>query len=178
MPVSKDMRRKACVEKARAEVDALIARGAVLAGNAFPQVLFVKGILNEAEASGGALLGGADGDALKASLLRLGYAPQDWAALASADDPHLVRDAVRVLDPTTVIALDEPAKTALREAFADGFAAQAKLESAMFVDGLVVDVLGMRFIALGGFEAALADTASKQLMWARLKLTPPLGEPF
>ncbi|MBQ6395000.1 MAG: hypothetical protein IJH87_01445 [Atopobiaceae bacterium] len=172
------MRRNAYVAKTRAEVDALLKRGATLAGSAYPQVLFVKGILNDGEAQGGALLGGADGEALKRSLIRLGYAPQDWAALAATGDPKLVCDAVRVLDPTTVVVLDEPAKTIVREAFADGFASQSGLESAMFVDGLVVNILGMRFLSLGGFEAALADTASKQLMWARLKLIPPLGEPF
>ena len=48
----------------------------------------------------------------------------------------------------------------------------------MLEAGLVVDVLGMRVLNLGGFAAALGEEAQKQLMWARLKQLPPLGEPY
>ena len=48
----------------------------------------------------------------------------------------------------------------------------------MLAPGCVVDLLGMRALNLGGFAAALADPRDKQVMWARLKKIPPLGEPF
>jgi hypothetical protein len=42
----------------------------------------------------------------------------------------------------------------------------------------VAPILGMRVMNLGGFSAALSDPRKKQLMWARLKQLPPLGEPY
>ena len=51
-------------------------------------------------------------------------------------------------------------------------------DAAMLAPGHVVRILGMRVMALGGFEAALADPHAKQVMWARLKQLPPLGEPY
>jgi hypothetical protein len=36
----------------------------------------------------------------------------------------------------------------------------------------------MRMLNLDGFEDALGDQRQKQLMWARLKQIPPLGEPY
>ena len=44
--------------------------------------------------------------------------------------------------------------------------------------GVLARILGMRVLNLGGFEASLNDPKAKQLMWARLKLLPPLGEPY
>ena len=49
------------------------------------------------------------------------------------------------------------------------------------VDAAAVETLyrlGVRVLALGGFADALGDQRQKQLMWARLKQIPPLGEPF
>ena len=48
----------------------------------------------------------------------------------------------------------------------------------MLEPGYVVYVRGVRVLALGGFANALGDQRKKQLMWARLKQIPPLGEPF
>ena len=48
----------------------------------------------------------------------------------------------------------------------------------MLSPGAVAHVCGMRVLNLGGFAAALADAHEKQVMWARLKQIPPLGEPF
>ena len=48
----------------------------------------------------------------------------------------------------------------------------------MLADGEVAQVLGMRVMALGGFAASLSSQHEKQLMWARLKQIPPLGEPY
>ena len=73
---------------------------------------------------------------------------------------------------------DNEAANLLREAYADDLASLEGFEEAMLVDGLVVHVAGMRVMALGGFEAALSDARQKQVMWARLKQLPPLGEPY
>ena len=48
----------------------------------------------------------------------------------------------------------------------------------MLAPGAVARVRGMRVLNLGGFADALADPHEKQVMWARLKKIPPLGEPF
>ena len=78
MASERDARRRAYLDKAAAEVDALAARGVVMGGNAFSTVLLVKGKLTEAEKNGDAPFSGADGTALKASLKALGYAPEEW----------------------------------------------------------------------------------------------------
>lgn len=175
--------RRVYADKARAEIEELVGRGAVMAGNAFSQVLLLKGEPAKDELPD-ALLAGADGDALRAALAALGYEPQDWAGLACvrADGtplgPEALRLAVATLDPSTVIALDDVASLALREAYADEFVALEDLKQATLQPGAVARVLGMRVLALGGFAGSLSDPAAKQRMWARLKLLPPLGEPY
>ena len=184
MASERDARRRAYLDKAAAEIDALVARGVVMGGNAFSQVLLVKGEPSEAERAGAEPLSGADGKALRASLARLGYAPEDWEWMLGADesgaplDPALARAAVCALDPAILICCDEAAAGVLREAYADELSEIESLEEALLVPGVVSRVLGMRVLNLGGFEAALADPHEKQVMWARLKLVPPLGEPF
>ncbi|MDO4536624.1 MAG: hypothetical protein Q4B54_00535 [Coriobacteriales bacterium] len=159
-------------------------RGAQLSGNAFSSVMFVKGEQGPAEKAGGALLSGPDGKALRAALLALKYSPQDWVALATWDDAgaplsaELLRLAVMTLDPATLIACDEAAAQALRDAFAHDLCELELLEDALLEPGRVVKVAGMRVLNLGGFEQALASDRAKQLMWARLKQIPPLGEPY
>lgn len=179
-------RRDACLAKARAELDGLADAGVVMAGNAFPAVLLVKGELSATErARASALLGGVDGDALRAALSALGYAPTDWCALSAlADDgetplsPGLLRKAFAVIDPTTAIACDETAARLVREAFADELASLEELPAAALEPGFVAHVLGMRLMNLGGFADALGDPREKQLMWACLKRLAPLGEPY
>lgn len=184
MASEREARRRACLDKAAAEVDGLVARGVVMGGNAFSAVLLVKGELTEGETGGEGAFSGADGTALRASLAKLGYAPEDWEWMLSVDaggeplDAGLVREAVCALDPATVIACDEAAASALREAYADELAALDSLEEAMLVPGALARVLGMRVMNLGGFAAALGDPHEKQVMWARLKRLPPLGEPI
>lgn len=173
--------RKAFLEKTKAEVADLAESGVVTAGNAFSQVLLVKG---EPEAEGAALLSGPDGDALRAALRALGYAPEDWAGLSVRDCdgfalvPGMLRLAITTLDPATLIALDEPAAAALREAYVDELVDLEALEAATLQAGVLAQVLGMRVLNLGGFEESLSDPKAKQLMWARLKLLPPLAEPY
>lgn len=184
MASERDARRRAYVDKTAAEVDSLAARGVALAGNAFAAVLFLKGQPGPAEREGGEPLSGADGRALRASLDRLGYAPEDWAAALTCDfdenplDPALVRELVSALDPSTLVCCDEAAADAVREGWAEDLAVLPRFEEAMLQAGEVAQVAGMRVLNLGGFEAALDDAHAKQVMWARLKRIPPLGEPY
>ena len=172
------------VAKARYELGSLAARGVTMVGNAFSSVLLLKGKPGEGERETGALLSGADGKALRAALQALGYAPQDWVGMAAWDDegarldPAMLCEAVAALDPATLVACDEPAADLVREAFADDLARLESFEEAMLSPGVVVTLAGMRVLNLGGFADALSDQHQKQVMWARLKQLPPLGEPY
>ena len=161
MASERDARRRAYLDKTAAELDSLVARGVRMGGNAFSSVLLVKGELSEAEKDGEPALSGADGTALRASFERLGYPPEDWEWLLTVDDADAPLDAAL-----------------LREAYADELAALESLDEALLSPGTVARVLGMRVLNLGGFAAALSDPHEKQVMWARLKRIPPLGEPF
>lgn len=184
MASEREARRRACVDKAAAEIDGLAARGARMGGNAFSSVLLVKGELSEEERAGAPAFGGADGTALKASLERLGYPPEDWEWLLTVDaageplEAALLGEAVCALDPATLICCDEAAARQLREVYADDLSAIENLDEALLTPGTVAHVRGMRVLNLGGFAAALSDAHEKQVMWARLKLVPPLGEPI
>ncbi len=176
--------KEAARAKAEAELEALAARGVRLAGCAFPAILFVKGTPSEAEARGAEPLSGEDGTALFKATSALGYAPEDWAGcLGVLEDgtrmpPSLLSLAIATLSPLTVVATDEAARTLLAEALAADLVELADLSEALLEPGLVVQVAGLRVMALGNFAAALADPQGKQLMWARLKRLPPLAEPY
>ena len=194
MYVTSHDRSEAIVSATRQELESLAKRGVVAQGNAFSSIVLVKGELNADERAGGSLLAGADGTALRAALERLGYAPEDFcglAAVAGEAEPgfaaapqfellpaEVFREAVEALDPEAVVLLDDVAAHAMREAYADDLAILARLEEAMLAPGVVAHVAGMRVLNLGGFADALSDAREKQVMWARLKLIPPLGEPF
>lgn len=182
MAFDQSVRARAYVQKMRDELAELDELGVRTAGNAFSPIVFVKGEPGPAEKAGGELLSGPDGKALRAALLRLGYAPEDWLAMdvskRVAAQPALVRRAICALDPSTLVVCDEVAAEAVRDALANNLCALTNLDDAMLVPGRVVHVLGMRVLNLGGFEAALADDHQKQIMWARLKQIPPLGEPY
>ena len=184
MQASRQERREAYLAKARFELSALAAQGLRMAGNAFSQVLFLKGAPSAEELAGAVPLSGKDGDALRASLTALGYAPEDWCALLTVDadgqalDEPTLRTAIATLDPSTLVACDEPAAQALREAYAEHLALLSDFESAMLTPGTMSRVLGMRVLNLGGFADALSDAHQKQVMWARLKQIPPLGAPY
>lgn len=187
--------RQAYIDAAGTELERLAQRGVRVAGNAFSPIVLVKGELNDAERQGAELLSGADGKALRAALMRLGWAPEDFCALASvygAGDPQVVgrpapgapldaalfRESLEALDPEAVLLLDGAAVAAMHEAYADALAQVEQFEVAMLEPGLVAHILGRRVLALGGFEASLADASSKQRVWAYLKLLPPAGAPY
>ena len=184
--------KKAALEATRQELDALCARGVHMEGNAFSPIVLIKGELNEGERAGGALLGGADGAALRASCTAIGYAPEDFCALASVagegDDPALevgatlptevFREALEALDPEAVLLLDTAAADLMRETYADALVAIDDFDTAMLKPGLVAHVLGRRVLALDGFEAALGDKREKQRMWAYIKQLGPAGAPY
>ena len=164
------------LRRTRSEMELLAGAGISMAGSAFGTVLLVKGEPGEAERSGARLLSGADGAALRAALSRLGYADDDWGAVStyrvpdfSAADALDVATAVEAFDPELVIALDPTAASQLAAAWS--------LARGLY-EGAVERVMGRRVLALGGFEAALADPAAKQLMWSRLKLVAPLPAPL
>lgn len=184
MGSERDARRRAYLDKAGVEIDSLAARGVRMGGNALSSVLLAKGELTEGERDGEAPFSGADGRALRASLERLGYPPEDWEWLLTIDaggeplDAGLLREAVCALDPSTLVCCDDAAALLLREAYADELSSLESLDEALLVPGALSHVLGMRVLNLGGFAAALADAHEKQVMWARLKRIPPLGEPY
>ena len=178
------------------ELDSLVRRGVRMVGSAFSPVVLVKGELNEEERGGGELLAGADGTALRAALSAIGYAPEDFCGLSAVAGSFeeglapsdvevgrpmpadLFREALEALDPEAVVLLDDTAADLMREAYADELSAIESFEEAMLMPGLVTHVLGRRVLALGGFEAALASPAKKQLVWAYLKQIPPEGAPY
>ena len=179
MAVSREERKRAFLDKASAELEGLAERGVTAGGNAFSELLFLRGA-----AAGEGLFSDAERKALRASLERLGYPPECWMWLLTSDevgtplDASLLREAVAALDPATLVAVDDAAAEALRNAYANELAELGAIEQAMLVPGVVAHVLGMRVMALGNFAAALDDPHGKQIMWARLKLLPPLGEPY
>ena len=173
--------RDAFVGKTEAESASLAARGVRFAGNAFSSVTLVKG---EPEADGSAPFSGADGKALRDALLALGYAPEDWNGFLSCDDAgapladELFLSAIVTLDPATLVICDEAAARLARNVFAEDLAQLADFDAAMLAPGALAVVRGIRMMNLGGFAAALGDNREKQVMWRRLKMLPPLGEPY
>lgn len=148
--------------------DAVAWRGALLA-----QVAIVKGLPGPAEASGGAALSGADGDAAVKALAALGYAEGDLYFTLSR--PELGADAARLtsrlraqieaVDPSLVLAVD-------REA-ADDVAAAFGIDRPSW--GREVRVLGRRVVAVDGLEASLTDPARKRRVWEQLKAARARG---
>ncbi len=184
MTLGKSANGDECVRKMRAELYDLGRRGVLVVGNAFSSVLFAKGEPGEAEQAGGELLSGKDGKALHAALQALGYAPEDWAAVATWDeggqtlDGTLLRRAVAALDPATLVVCDDSAAEAVRNAFADDLVVLPDFMDASLGPGRVVQVCGMRVLNLDGFENALASDHEKQVRWAWLKQIRPLAEPY
>jgi hypothetical protein len=177
MATERDRRREAYVEKARAELSGLAARGVRMGGNAFSAVVLAKGDLSPEEQAGAELLSGPDGVALRKSLAKLGYEPEDWCTIC-LPEPGSLGALPTPLVREALVCCDEAAAQTVRDAYADDLAELQSFQEAMLEPGYVVSVHGVRVLALGGFASALSDQRQKQLMWARLKQIPPLGEPF
>lgn len=194
MRISPSDRKEALAGAVEQELEALAARGVRMAGNAFSPIVLVKGELNADELAGGELLAGADGHALRAALGAIGYAPEDFCALAAVAGPaqpgdavaaageplppEVLHEALEALDPEAVLLLDDAAARAMRDAYADALVVIEDFDTAMLKPGLIAPVLGRRVLALDGFEAALNDPREKQRMWAYIKRLPPAGAPY
>ena len=194
MRISSSDRKEALAGAVEQELEALAARGVRMAGNAFSPIVLVKGELNADELAGGELLAGADGHALRAALGAIGYAPEDFCALAAVAGPaqpgdavaaageplppEVLHEALEALDPEAVLLLDDAAAGAMRDAYADALVVIEDFDTAMLKPGLIAPVLGRRVLALDGFEAALNDPREKQRMWAYIKRLPPAGAPY
>ncbi len=160
------------------EMDRMRSLGFAQVGATTPIALLVKGAQSAQECEGGDLLAGPDGAALLAALAKLGYTADAWAGLScrvrTSDgwqpaDPDDLGWAIEVLDPEVVICCDDEAARAV---------AQAWELDPVPEPGHVVRCMGRRLLALGGFAEALGDPGGKRVMWERLKLVPPLAEPF
>jgi hypothetical protein len=176
-----DAVKAAYLAKATAELTALQDAGLRMAGTAGAPVLLIKGTPTAQEAAGAAAFSGADGEALRKSLAALAYAPDGWSALVAAGPageplaPQLLRTAIAALDPNTVIATDDAAAAALREAYAPELVRAPELAAATLVPGVVCHICGMRMLALGNFLGSLENQQEKLVMWQRLQEVRPLA---
>ena len=183
MRVSQSEIRSAHLAALREEFSDLARRGVWVSGNVFSPIVLVTGALDEAERAGGELLGGADGGALRAALLRLGYAPEDFCALSAVADSGalpaaLFREALEALDPEAVLVLDDVAADAMREAYAEVLADIEDFETATLAPGRLAVVSGRPVEALHAFERSHSEAREKQRMWAYIKQLPPAGAPY
>ena len=149
---------------------------AYLSGNFYASILAIKGSPGQAEQAGARPFSGNDGPALDKAFGRLGwgFGSQDtrtWIGvlLAPPGLPVLTAQQLQLLceiiDPLTLVALDEQAHIALRDAF-------ARTETGLmsgFVPGTETTALGRHLVSVEGFEGALHDEGAKQKVWAQLK---------
>ncbi|MBR2834145.1 MAG: hypothetical protein IKE43_00320 [Coriobacteriales bacterium] len=163
------------LDRAHEEFEYLRQFGVQMSGYAFPTVLFIKGELNVSEKTGQPLLGGQDGDALRAALDRLGYTENEWAACSIANVQNRTADGIDILlltietfDPELVIALDKTACDDLLGIWDLGSLAIGEPGRHQ----------GRRVLLLDGFETALKSMSEKQRMWAYLKTVKPLSAPM
>ncbi len=141
-------------------------------GNPLARVLVLKGLPGPAEASGGAALSGADGEAVVKGLVALGFAEDDaFFALTRPDatmgeERRLARlkALVEAIDPVVTVALDDEA---------------ARDVSAVAGETVTTatprTVRGRHYVAVGGFEASLGDQRRKAVVWRQLKAAAPEG---
>jgi hypothetical protein len=158
--------------RAKAELaaaDALAPGSDIVAwsGALFAQVALVKGLPGPGEASGGAALSGADGEAARKALVALGWRDDAIFCTLSRPEPGLpaeqradrLRLQLEAVDPALVLALDSEAAADLAEAFG--------IAQAAF--GAEARVLGRRIVAVDGLEASLGDAARKKRVWTQLQ---------
>ena len=177
-PLTPDMVRAQFVARAKAELaaaDALAPGSDAVPtdGALFAEVVAVKGLAGPAEATGGAALSGADGEAVRKALAALGWDPQAVLGTLSRPEPGIpaerradrLRLQIEAVDPALVLALDAEAAVDVAEAF--GIATPAF--------GAQVRVLGRRVVAVDGMEASLAEPARKARVWRQMQAAKAEG---
>lgn len=145
-------------------------------GAHFAAIAVVKGLPGPAEASGGAALSGADGDAARKALGALGWSPDSVFFVLSRPgaDPQPTARAERLrlqlesVDPELVLAVDAEAAADVAMAFG--------LDGLGF--GETVRAGGRRLLACDGLEASLTDPARKRRVWTQLKPATPPGSVY
>jgi hypothetical protein len=148
--------------------DAVAWRGALLA-----QVVVVKGLPGPAEASGGAAVSGADGEAAIKALVALGYAEEmlffTLSQPVTGGDSRRrgarVRAQIEAVDPVLILALDGAAAADIADAFG--------IDQPAF--GREVRLLGRRLVTVDGLEASLAEPGRKRRVWDQLKVARAEG---
>lgn len=165
-------------EKAAAELDAAdaLAPGSdrvAWGGELLATVALVKGLPGPAEASGGAALSGADGEAADKALIALGFDPARAFRTLSRPEPGMeierradrLRLQLEAADPEIVIALDSAAAEDLSVALGVG----------PLPFGQEVVANGRRLVAVDGLEASLTDEKRKAAVWRQFQAAKPLG---
>lgn len=145
-------------------------------GDVLADVMLLKGLPGPAEAAGGHVLEGVDGEAASKALEALGWNPEHvFRALSCPQDAldparcaRRVRLMVEAVDPRVVVALDERAATDLARAF----------EVAALRPGTHVLVMGRRLVAIDDFETSLGDQSRKKVAWRQFKEAAPRGPSF
>lgn len=178
--------RQEYLDKARAELGDLAQAGVIMTGNAFSHVLLVKGEPEGPAADGSVprLLEGPDGKALHAALGALGYAPEDWGGLSVNDAegyplvPGTLRLAIATLDPDTLVALDDAAAAAIREAFADELVELESLDAATLSPASSCASWACASWRLAGSRRACLTPRQSSSCGRRLKQLPAPGEPY
>ena len=150
-----------------------------LYGNRFAEVVVIKGEPGAVELAGGQPFFGEDAQALESALNTLGWGSNNWcgvitelpgeAGLSAGD----VRLLIEIIDPRAVVALDSHALEILWEGLASG---ERCAEGKVAVPqkprpGQNTLFLGRMFVAVNGFETALAskDEKAKRRVWRELK---------
>ncbi|MDR1183206.1 MAG: hypothetical protein LBK67_00230 [Coriobacteriales bacterium] len=147
-----------------------------IVGDPLASLVALKGRPGEAELNGGVPFCSADGLALDKAFGRLGWGfgtddTRRWCGivLVRPDKPPLSTQDIRLLceiiDPLTIVSLDETARISLIGAFEsaeEGFLAD-------FTSGSQTWILGRHLVSVEDFEDSLVDEGTKQKAWAQLK---------
>ncbi|MDR0347251.1 MAG: hypothetical protein LBH56_02625 [Coriobacteriales bacterium] len=157
-----------------------------ITGNPLASLIAVKGLPGPFEQEGKSPFSGQDGLALDRAFGRLGWGygsrdtrtwlgvllelPSALPAQTQAATPAQLSGAglrliCEIVDPLTIIALDNKAHGAL----IDAFGAEAEKLAEQFIFGGETRVLGRQLVSVTGFEDALGEEQAKQRVWAQLK---------
>ena len=160
------------------ELKDLTDTGVLLGGSIPAEVLFISSALKDAPESQN-LIEPDTLDALEKSLDALGYLENSYTILSSVslgpdnvalDLPkELMRLAIEVIDPVSIISLDKKSSSLLFDAY-------EQQKSPQF--GSLEQILGRKVLILDGFAKSLDNPKEKQLMWHALKKLPPEQAPY